>query len=68
MAREAGDLAGQLGKGAPAGGSRLVLEAGHELELLGDTLRIPAVGDPRQPFELAVRKAERLSDVPDRAS
>ena len=37
-------------------------------ELLGDPLRVPAVGEPREPLELGERQPERLADVADRAA
>ena len=42
--------------------------AGHAVELLGDAGCVPAVGDAREPLELAEREAERLADVADRAA
>ena len=42
--------------------------AGDAVELLADAGRVPAVGDAREPFELAERQAERLADVADRAA
>ena len=35
---------------------------------LGDVLRVPAVGDARQPLEIRERQAERLADVADGAA
>ena len=37
-------------------------------ELVADARRVPAVGDPREPFEVGVRQPERLADVADRAA
>src|SRR4030095_8919289 len=54
--------------GAPAGRVRLVLEAGHETELLDNAPRVPAVRDSREPLELAEREAQRLADGADRSS
>ena len=42
--------------------------SGSSAELLGDALRVPAVGEPREPLELGERQAERLADVADRAA
>ncbi len=68
VARETGDLVCELGEGAPARREQPPLGLGQERELLGDLLRVPAVGDPRDPLQLCERKAERLADVPDRAA
>ena len=42
--------------------------SGSAADLLGDALRVPAVGDPGEPLELRVRQPERLADVADRAA
>ena len=42
--------------------------SGSKRKLLGDLLRVPAVGDPREPLQLGEREAERLADVSDRAA
>ena len=68
VAREPGDLVCQLGEGAPARREQPPLGLGQERELLGDLLRVPAVGDPRDPLQLGEREAERLADIPDRAA
>ena len=41
---------------------------GERGDLVGDALRVPAVGQPREPLEVGVREAERLADVADRAA
>src|SRR5439155_10974866 len=68
VAREARDLPAELRKCTPARRGELALDVGEQLELLGDALRVPAVGDAREPLELGVREAERLADVADRAA
>ena len=65
VARQAGDLVGQLAEGLPA---RARVGAGHVLELGGDTGCLPAVGDAGEPLELGEREPERLADVADRAA
>ena len=65
VARQAGDLARQLAERVPA---RPGVRARDAVELLGDAARVPAVGDAREPLELAERQAERLADVADRAA
>ena len=65
VARQAGDLAGQLAKGVPA---RPRVRAGHAVDLVGDARRVPAVGDAREPLELGERQPERLADVADRTA
>src|SRR4051795_307680 len=68
MARQACDLLAELGKGAPARRHELPVRVGEKLELLGDTLRVPAFGHPCDALELRVRQSERLADVADRAA
>ena len=69
VARQAGDLGRQLGERAPARRERRCARAsGSSGELLGDALRVPAVGDAREPLELGERQPERLADVADRAA
>ena len=65
VARQPGDLVGQLAEGLPA---RAGVGAGHVLELGGDTGCLPAVGDAGEPLELGEREPERLADVADRAA
>ena len=65
VARQAGDLARQLAERVPA---RAGMRARDAVELLADALGVPAVGDAREPLELAEREAERLADVADRAA
>ncbi len=65
VAREPGDLAREPRECAPA--LRVVL-AGELRDLLPHPLRVPAVGDPREPLELGKREPERLADVADRAA
>ena len=50
VARQAGDLARQLAERVPA---RAGVRAGDAGELLADAARVPAVGDAREPLELA---------------
>ena len=68
MPREPGDLACEPGEGSPALGAELAFAVGQLLELLPHPARIPAVGEPRQPLELGVRKPERLAHVADRTA
>ena len=68
VARQAGDLARQLGEGAPARREQAPLRLGEQGELVGDPLRVPAVGDAREPLQLGEREPERLADVADRAA
>jgi hypothetical protein len=65
VARQAADLRAQLHERAPARGAQL---RGVVPEFTADVLRIPAVGDPREPLEVGVRQPERLADVADRAA
>jgi hypothetical protein len=58
VARQARDLARQLGEGAPARGEQLLLRVGEQRKLVGDPLRVPAVRDPRDPLELGEREPE----------
>ena len=44
------------------------MRARDAVELVADAGRIPAVGDAREPLELAERQAERLADVADRTA
>ena len=62
------DLAGEPGEGAPALGLELLLAVGEPRDLLPHALRVPAVGEPREPLELGEREAERLAHVADRAA
>ena len=64
--REARDLAGEPGERPPAARVELALPVREIRHLLADPLRVPAVGEPREPFELREREAERFADVPDR--
>ena len=68
VARQAGDLAAQLGERAPARRRELRLRVGEQQQLLADALRVPAVGELREPLEIGERQAERLADVADRAA
>ena len=68
MARQAGDLAGQRAKGAPAARGQLLLRVREAGEVVGDRLGAPAVSDAGEPFEVGVRQAERLADVADGAA
>src|SRR6185437_13322559 len=52
----------------PARRAELRLRVGKHEQLLADTLRVPAVRDAREPFELGERQAECLADVADRAT
>ena len=67
MARQPCDLARQLGERLPARREHAPLGIGKQQELLGDLLRVPAVGDPGDALQLGEREAERLADIPDRA-
>ena len=68
VARQAGDLARQLGEGAPARREQPPLGIGEQGELLGHLPRVPAVGDAREPLQLREREPERLADVANRAA
>ncbi len=68
VAREPRDLPGQPGERAPALGLELPLAVGEPSDLLPHALRVPAVGEPREPLELRERKPERLAHVADRAT
>ena len=48
VARQAGDLGAQLAERAPARREQLAVRIGKQLQLLGDALRVPAVGDARE--------------------
>ena len=67
VARQAADLAAQLGEGSPARRVELRLAVGQLRQLLANPARAP-VGEPRQPLELCERQPERLADVADRPS
>ncbi len=67
VAREPADLPAQLRERAPARREQAPLSLGERGDLVADSIRIP-VGELREPFELAERKAERLADVADRAT
>src|SRR5579864_5113291 len=60
--------AGCTGTSSTRGRGELRLRIGQEAELLADALRVPAVGEARQPFEVRERQAERLPDIADRAA
>ena len=66
--REPGDLAREPRERAPALGLELPVAVGEPLDLLRDPLRVPAVGDSREPLELREREPERLPHVADRAA
>ena len=66
VARQAGDLAGQVRECAPARREQLPLGIGESGQLVGDLPRVPAVAHPREPLELGERETERLADVADR--
>ena len=66
--RQAGDLARTGHRTRASAATELVRRVGERGDLVGDALRVPAVGQPREPFEVGVREAERLADVPDRAA
>src|SRR2546423_8609895 len=68
MTRQSGDLVTELGERTPAWGAQLAVGVGKQLQLLGHALRVPSFGDARNPLELRVRKAERLTDVTDRST
>ncbi len=68
VAREARDLAREPGERAPAPGLELPLAVGEPRDLLPHPLRVPAVGEPREPLELGEREPERLAHVADRAA
>ena len=68
VTRQAGDLVAELTEGAPARREQLAVCVGELLQLLGNTLRVPAFRDAGDPLELRVGKAERLADVADRAA
>ena len=68
VARQAGDLAAEGAERAPARRAELRRRLRQRGDLVGDALRVPAVREPREPFEVGVREAERLADVPDRAA
>src|SRR5207244_1767237 len=52
----------------PARRAELRRGVGESRDLVGDALRVPAVGEAREPLEVGVRQAERLADVTDRAA
>ena len=58
----------ELGESAPARREQTPVGLRQERELLGDLLRVPAVGDPRDPLQLGEREAERLADISNRAA
>jgi hypothetical protein len=66
MPRQAGDLAAELGKRAPARRAELRVAAGDERHLLGHLASVPAFGDAGEPLELRLRKTERLAEVANR--
>ena len=66
--RQPGDLAAQLGECTPARRCELGLRVGEQEQLLCDALRVPAVRDSCEPFELGEREAERLADVANGAA
>jgi hypothetical protein len=68
VSRQAGDLRAQLGERAPARRAELRLRVGQRRQLVANALRVPAVGDPCEPFEVGERQPERLADVADRAA
>ena len=68
MARQPGDLRGEELERAPALREQLAVAVGERSHLLRDALRVPAVGDAREPLQLGVRQAERLAHVADRAA
>ena len=68
VARQAGDLGAEGAERAPARRAELRRRVGQRSDLVGDALRVPAVGEPGEPLEVGVREAERLADVPDRAA
>ena len=55
--REARDLATELRERAPARRCEPALDVGEQLQLFGDALRMPAVGDPREPTPAFIRDA-----------
>ena len=57
-----------LDERAPARREQLPLGVGERRELLRDLLRVPALGELREPLELGLREAERLAHVADRAA
>ena len=66
--RQAGDLGAERAERAPARRLELARGVGERRDLVGDALRVPAVGQAREPLEVGVRQAERLADVADRAA
>src|SRR5439155_23295005 len=58
---------GQHLEGAPSPRRELALRVGERRDLLPHTLRVPTVGDPREPLQLRKGKPERLADVTDRS-
>ena len=68
VARQAGDLARQLRERAPARRAGCARRRGAASSSSATRLRVPAVGDAREPLELGERQAERLADVADRAA
>ena len=67
VAREAGDLAREPRERAPALRLELALAVGQAGDLLPHSLRVPAVREPCEPFELREGQAERLANVADRS-
>ena len=66
--RQAGDLARQHLECAPTARGELPLGIGECRDLLGHAPCVPAVGEPREPLQIRVGKAERLPHVADRAA
>ena len=67
VARQAADLAAEPGERAPARRRALGVGVRQLRQLLADAVRV-AVGQAREPFELAERQSERLAHVADRAA
>ncbi len=65
VTRQPCDLLRQLAERGPAWACMC---AGHAVELVSDAGRIPAVGDPCEPFQLGERQPERLADVANRTT